>query len=140
NINRIVYIPFAVASDLKDTHFLDGIWIGYEGMEYLKIEDNIRSVLASVHGFNPKDPRAVFIWNAMKNVNQWEIITVALQVLLSFIGTLTLGIGGICPMNIMLVSVTQRTRAIGVGKNLGARPRDTLIYFPAEGPAVTFSG
>ena len=140
NINRIVYIPFSVAGDLKDTHYLDGIWIGYDGMEYDKIEGNIRSVLASVHGFNPKDPRAVFIWNAMKEVNNWEIIIACLEVLLAFIGTLTLGIGGIGLMNIMLVSVTQRTREIGVEKALGARRRDILQQFLAEALAITFSG
>jgi putative ABC transport system permease protein len=140
DINRIVYIPFSSAGDLKDTHFLDGIWVGYESMEYLRIEDNIRKVLAGVHGFNPKDPRAVFIWNAMKNVNNWEIITVALQVLLAFIGTLTLGIGGVGLMNIMLVSVTQRTREIGVEKALGARRRDILFQFLAEAMAITFAG
>src|SRR5579864_746727 len=140
NINRIVYIPFGTAGDVKDTHYLDGIWVGYESMEYDKIEGNIRSVLAGVHGFNPIDPRAVFIWNAMKNVNQWEIITVALQVLLAFIGTLTLGIGGVGLMNIMLVSVTQRTREIGVEKALGARRRDILLQFLAEALAITFAG
>jgi putative ABC transport system permease protein len=140
NINRIVYIPFSTAGDLKDTHYLDGIWVGYESMEYEKIEGNIRSVLAGVHGFNPKDPRAVFIWNAMKNVNQWEVITAALQVLLAFIGTLTLGIGGVGLMNIMLVSVTQRTREIGVEKALGARRRDILMQFLAEALAITFAG
>ncbi|HEY6307112.1 MAG TPA: ABC transporter permease [Candidatus Angelobacter sp.] len=140
DINRIVYIPFSVAGNLKDTHYLDGIWVGYESMEYEKIEDNIRKVLAGVHGFNPKDPRAVFIWNAMKNVNNWQIITVALQVLLAFIGTLTLGIGGVGLMNIMLVSVTQRTREIGVEKALGARRRDILVQFLAEALAITFAG
>ncbi len=140
DINRIVYIPFSAAGDLKDTHYLDGIWVGYESMEYEKIEDNIRKVLAGVHGFNPKDPRAVFIWNAMKNVNNWQIITVALQVLLAFIGTLTLGIGGVGLMNIMLVSVTQRTREIGVEKALGARRRDILFQFLAEALAITFAG
>jgi putative ABC transport system permease protein len=140
DINRIVYIPFSAAGDLKDTHYLDGMWVGYESMEYEKIEDNIRKVLAGVHGFNPKDPRAVFIWNAMKNVNNWQIITVALQVLLAFIGTLTLGIGGVGLMNIMLVSVTQRTREIGVEKALGARRRDILVQFLAEALAITFAG
>lgn len=140
NINQIIYIPFSTAGDLKDTHYLDGIWVGYESMEYEKIEGNIRDVLAGVHGFNPKDPRAVFIWNAMKNVNQWEIITVALQVLLAFIGTLTLGIGGVGLMNIMLVSVSQRTREIGVEKALGARRRDILLQFLAEALAITFAG
>jgi putative ABC transport system permease protein len=140
DINRIVYIPFSAAADLKDTHFLDGLWVGYESMEYLRIEDNIRKVLGSVHGFDPKDPRAVFVWNAMKNVNNWEIITVALQVLLAFIGTLTLGIGGVGLMNIMLVSVTQRTREIGVEKALGARRQDILFQFLAEAMAITFMG
>ena len=140
DINKIIYIPFSASGDLKDTHYLDGIWVGYEGTEYEKIENNLRSVLASVHGFNPKDQRAVFIWNAMKNVNNWEIITFALQVLLTFIGTLTLGIGGVGLMNIMLVSVTQRTREIGVEKALGARRRDILMQFLAEALAITFAG
>src|SRR5215467_7098949 len=140
NINKIVYIPFSTAGDLKDTHYLDGIWVGYEGTEYEKIEGNIRTALAALHGFNPKDPRAVFIWNAMKNVNNWQIITLCLQFLLMFIGTLTLGIGGVGLMNIMLVSVTQRTREIGVEKALGARRRDILFQFLAEALAITFAG
>src|SRR5438477_347158 len=140
NINQIIYIPFSTMSDLKDMRYLDGIWISYDGTEYEKIEGNIRSVLASYHGFNPKDPRAVFIWNTMKAVNNWQIITVALEVLLAFVGTLTLGIGGVGLMNIMLVSVTQRTREIGVEKALGARRRDILIQFLAEAMVITAVG
>ena len=90
--------------------------------------------------FNGKDPRAVFVWNTMKNLNNWQIITMALQVLLTIIGTLTLGIGGVGLMNIMLVSVTQRTREIGVEKALGARRRDILTQFLAEAMAITFAG
>jgi putative ABC transport system permease protein len=140
DINRAIYIPFSVMGDLKDTRYLDGIWVDYEGMEYEKIENNIRSVVAGVHGFDPKDHRAVFVFNAMKQVNTFEIITLALQVLLTFIGTLTLGIGGVGLMNIMLVSVTQRTREIGIEKALGARKRDILIQFMAEALAITFAG
>ncbi len=140
DINRIVYIPFSSAGGLKDTHYLDGMWIDYEGNEYEKIEDNIRATLAGIHSFNPKDQRAIFIWNAMKNVNNWDIVTICLQVLLTFIGTLTLGIGGVGLMNIMLVSVTQRTREIGVEKALGARRRDILFQFLSEALAITFAG
>ena len=140
NINRVVYIPFNVAGDLKDTHYLDAIWADYDGTEYEKLERNIRSVLASVHGFNPKDPRAVFIWNAQEESVMWSIVSICLEVLLAFIGTLTLGIGGVGLMNIMLVSVTQRTREIGVEKALGARRRDILLQFLAEALAITAAG
>ncbi|HEY7403935.1 MAG TPA: ABC transporter permease [Candidatus Angelobacter sp.] len=140
NVNKIAYIPFSVMSDIRDTRYLDGIWLDYEGLDYDKVEGNIRGVLGTSHGFNPKDPRAVFIWNTMKNLNNWQIITMALQVLLTFIGTLTLGIGGVGLMNIMLVSVTQRTREIGVEKALGARRRDILTQFLAEAMAITFAG
>jgi putative ABC transport system permease protein len=76
----------------------------------------------------------------MKQVEQFRIISLGLKVLLAFIGTLTLGIGGIGLMNIMLVSVTQRTREIGVEKALGARKRDILIQFLAEALAITAIG
>ena len=140
NINKVSYIPFSTMGDIRDTRYLDGIWMDYEGLEYDKVEGNIRTVLGTTHGFNPKDPRAVFVWNTMKNLNNWKIITMALQVLLTFIGTLTLGIGGVGLMNIMLVSVTQRTREIGVEKALGARRRDILTQFLAEAMAITFAG
>lgn len=140
NINRVVYIPFSVMSDLKDTQYLDGIWVDYESMQYEKIEDDIRRQLAVAHGFNPTDKRAVFIYNAMRKVNTFEIISLGLQVLLAFIGTLTLGIGGVGLMNIMLVSVTQRTREIGIEKALGARRRHILVQFLAEALAITFAG
>jgi putative ABC transport system permease protein len=140
NANAIVYIPFSTMGDIRDTRYLDGIWLDYDGLEYEKVEGNIRSVLGALHGFNGKDPRAVFVWNTMKNLNNWQIITMALQVLLTLIGTLTLGIGGVGLMNIMLVSVTQRTREIGVEKALGARRRDILTQFMAEAMAITFAG
>lgn len=140
DINKIIYMPFSTMSTMRDTRYLDGIWLDYDGMEYEKLEGNIRDVLGSFHGFNGKDPRAVFIWNTMKSVNNWQIITMALQVFLTLVGTATLAIGGVGLMNIMLVSVTQRTREIGVEKALGARRRDILLQFLAEAMAITFAG
>ena len=140
NINTQVYIPFSAMSDLKDTYYLNGIFLDYEGMEYEKVETQVRTVLATAHGFNPKDKRAVWVFNTMKDLKQFHIISAGLRVLLAFIGTLTLGIGGVGLMNIMLVSVTQRTREIGVEKALGARKRDILFQFLAEALAITFVG
>jgi putative ABC transport system permease protein len=140
NINRIVYIPFTTMSDLKDTHYLDTIWFNYEAGDYGRIEQSVRYILATQHRFNPIDRRAVLIVNLMDQVHLLEVITIGLKVLLGIIGTLTLGIGGIGLMNIMLVSVTQRTREIGVEKALGARRRHIFLQFLAEALTITFVG
>jgi putative ABC transport system permease protein len=140
DINRAVYVPFTSMSDLKDTHYLDSIWFNYETPEYDRLETSARTVLASEHKFDPTDRRAVRIFNLMEQVHQFEVITIGLKILLGFIGTLTLGIGGVGLMNIMLVSVTQRTREIGVEKALGARRRHILVQFLAEALTITFMG
>jgi putative ABC transport system permease protein len=140
NVNRFVYIPFTTMSDLKDTHYLDSVWFNYESNDYQRIERSVRYIMAAHHKFNPADRRALFVFNLMEQVHQLQLVTIGLKVLLAFIGTLTLGIGGVGLMNIMLVSVTQRTREIGVEKALGARRRHIFLQFLAEALAITFTG
>ncbi|MGA3101767.1 MAG: ABC transporter permease [Terracidiphilus sp.] len=139
DINRTVYIPFNTMSDLKDTTYLDGVWIGYNG-DYQKIEKTIRETLGAAHHFRPGDHDALHVANLRTQLHQFQILSIALQVLLSLVGALTLGIAGIGLMNIMLVSVQQRTREIGVEKALGARKRHILIQFLAEALAITGLG
>jgi putative ABC transport system permease protein len=140
DINRVVYVPFSTMSDLKSTHYLDTIWFNYQTPEYQKIEPAVRSILAGQHKFNESDREAVRVFNLQNQLHQFEIITLGLKILMGFIGTLTLGIGGVGLMNIMLVSVTQRTREIGVQKALGARRRYILLQFLAEALTITFIG
>jgi len=140
NINRVIYVPFTSMSDLKDTHYLDSVWFNYETNDYERIEQSVRYILGMQHKFNPSDRRALFVFNLMQQVHQFEVITLGLKILLAFIGTLTLGIGGVGLMNIMLVSVTQRTREIGVEKALGARRRHIFLQFLAEALTITFIG
>ena len=140
NINRALYVPFTTMADLKDTRYLDSVWFNYETMEYLRLEQSVRYTLGAQHQFNPADRRALVIFNLMEQVRQFEIITLGLKILLGFIGTLTLGIGGVGLMNIMLVSVTQRTREIGMEKSLGARSRDIFLQFLAEALTISFVG
>jgi putative ABC transport system permease protein len=140
DVNRAVYIPFTTMADLTDTRYLDSIWFTYESNDYMKLEQSVRYVMAIAHRFNPTDRRALVVFNLMEQVHQFEIISLGLKLLLAFIGTLTLGIGGVGLMNIMLVSVTQRTREIGVEKSLGARRRDIFLQFLAEALTITFLG
>jgi putative ABC transport system permease protein len=127
-------------SVLKDTHYLDTIWFTYQMPDYERLEPAVRTILATQHKFNQSDRQAVRVFNIMMQVHQFEIITMGLKVLMGFIGTLTLGIGGVGLMNIMLVSVTQRTREIGVQKALGAPRRYILFQFLAEALTITFIG
>jgi putative ABC transport system permease protein len=140
DINRVNFVPFTTMSDLKDTHYLDSVWFNYETTEYLRLEQAVRSVLGMQHQFDPADRRALVVFNLMEQVKQFEIIALGLKILLGFIGTLTLGIGGVGLMNIMLVSVTQRTREIGMEKSLGARSRDIFLQFLAEALTISFAG
>jgi len=140
DINRVVYIPFTTMNDLKSTHYLDTIWFTYDTPEFQKIEPAVRTILSEQHKFNQADREAVHVFNLMTQLHQFQIITLGLKVLMGFIGTLTLGIGGVGLMNIMLVSVTQRTREIGVLKALGAPRRHILAQFVAEALTITFIG
>ena len=140
DINRVIYVPFTTMSELKNTHYLDTIWFTYQTPEYQSLEQSVRTIMATQHKFNQTDRQAVEVFNLMTQVHQFEIITLGLKVLMGFIGTLTLGIGGVGLMNIMLVSVTQRTREIGVQKALGARRRYILMQFLAEALTITFIG
>jgi putative ABC transport system permease protein len=140
DINRTIYIPFSSMGDLKDTRYLDSIWFNYQTPEYERLEQAVRTILALPHKFNQSDHQAVRVFNLMMQVHQFEIITMGLKILMGFIGTLTLGIGGVGLMNIMLVSVTQRTREIGVQKALGAPRRYILVQFLAEALTITFIG
>ena len=79
SVNKVIYIPFTTMGDLKDTHYLDGIWLDYEGDEYEQVERQVRGVLAQQYNFKPDDKRAVFVFNMMKQLKQFQIITMGLQ-------------------------------------------------------------
>jgi putative ABC transport system permease protein len=140
DINRVVYIPYASTDTLKSIYYVGGIWLDFQGLDHAKLTQSIRESLALAHNFKSDDTRAVFVFDSMKQLDQFNIITLGLKILLGFIGTLTLAIGGIGLANIMLVSVTQRTREIGVEKALGARKRDIMFQFLAEAMVITAVG
>ncbi len=136
-----VFVPYTVVRQLFVQDYVDDFVVQTlnAGMRDRAITQ-VREVLAARHHFDPRDERAVVIRDSGQVEAMIGGITNGLRVILIFIGTLTLLIGGVGVMNIMLVSVTERTREIGVRKALGARRRHILLQFLFEGLAITFVG
>ncbi len=140
--NECVFIPLSTASLLREIkHPDDIVWMPANPMFRTQAVKDVRAVLARVHNFAPTDERALemIVFNEFMKII--DVMSAALQVLLGLIGALTLAIGGIGLANIMLVSVTQRTREIGILKSIGATRGAILFQFLAEAMAiVTFGG
>jgi putative ABC transport system permease protein len=99
-----------------------------------------RNVVGRRHHFEPRDNKATPEWDTVESGQMLKAFTIGLDALLGIIGALTLGVGGVGVMNIMLVSVTERTREIGLLKAIGARPRQILMQFLIEAMVLTFIG
>ena len=139
NINEHVYVPYSAMSDLVNTYYLTAVVMEYEG-DHAKVVKAVRESMGFHHNFDPKDQRAIFVFDVFADLLDLQVISTGIKILLGFIGLLTLGIGGVGLMNIMLVSVTQRTREIGVEKALGAHRWHILFQFLAEALVITAVG
>jgi putative ABC transport system permease protein len=97
----------------------------------------VRRSLARVRHFDPQDKDALFIWDTMDGAKQLANIFGVVTLFFGCVAIVTLCLGGIGVMNIMLVSVTERTREIGTRKAMGATKRDILRQFFAESAMLT---
>ena len=97
----------------------------------------VRNILGRVHHFDPKDKDAVFIWDTVESTRMISRIFEVMTIFFGVVAITTLCLGGIGVMNIMLVSVRERTREIGVRKAIGARDRDIMRQFFAESATLT---
>jgi putative ABC transport system permease protein len=127
------WIPYSAAGDLWDTRY--GAVLVFEPIAPQFEKRAMAQVLTAVatrQNFSPTDPKAFQMFGRDEFRPVIDGLTIGLQVLLTFIGTLTLGIGGVGVMNIMLVSVDERIREIGLRRALGARKRHIKLQFLAE--------
>ena len=97
----------------------------------------VRRAIARVRHFDPLDKDALFIWDTMDGAKQLAKIFGVVTLFFGCVAIVTLCLGGIGVMNIMLVSVTERTREIGTRKAMGATKRDILRQFFAESAMLT---
>jgi putative ABC transport system permease protein len=132
------WIPYASAADIWDTRFASVIVFSSVSPQFEpQAMMQVRTAIGKRQGFSPTDLRAIQMFGRQQFRPIVEGITVGLQVLLLFIGILTLGIGGVGVMNIMLVSVNERIREIGLRMAIGARRSHIRWQFLTEALVLT---
>jgi putative ABC transport system permease protein len=127
------WIPYSAAGDVWNTRYAAVMVFEPIAPQFeKKAMAQVLAAVATRQNFSPTDPKAFQMFGRDEFRPIIDALTIGLQVLLTFIGTLTLGIGGVGVMNIMLVSVDERIREIGLRRALGARKRHIKLQFLAE--------
>jgi putative ABC transport system permease protein len=146
--NARIFIPVETMRGLfrlKEQNSEDAIsFINYRPLapaQHLQAKQELHQIIARRHGFDPKLEESFEDWDTIENNQRVGKIFSAMDWFLGVVGVVTLGLGAIGIINIMLVSVTERTREIGLRKALGATHRAILTQFFVEGAFLTaFSG
>jgi putative ABC transport system permease protein len=136
-----IYVPYAtMVRDLppKDDNFHPGIvndivYVPSSLTGWKAARQQVLRVLGRNHQFDVDDKGAVYIWDTVESAELVDQIFISMTAFLGAIAVITLTLGGVGVLNIMLVSVTERTREIGLRKAIGARRRRIMADFLAEG-------
>src|SRR5262249_2815564 len=136
---RKIFIPFTPMSRLSRhtppavEHTVDRLLVAPWSLETHKdCVKQLRKTLARLHNFDPRDEEAASIWDTVKNAEANRMIIVGMEIFMGAVGIATLFLGGLSVMNVMLVSVRERTREIGVRMALGATRKSILRQFFVE--------
>lgn len=146
NYDEYIYVPVTTAQKLLlGIDHLNAITVRAVNEDAVnQLMENIRLILRETHNiYNPEGDLSKDDFKVMSQVEATDMmtqITAALTAFLSSVAAIALIVGGIGIMNIMLVSVTERTREIGLRKAVGARNKDILNQFLIESVSLTFLG
>jgi putative ABC transport system permease protein len=146
--NHRIFVPFDTMRNLFPLTAQNSenaiSFINYRPMKkelHVEAKNEVHAIIARRHGFDPALDDAFMDWDTIDGAIRVAKIFDAMDWFLGVVGLVTLGLGAIGIINIMLVSVTERTREIGLRKALGATHRNILTQFFIEGAFLTaFSG
>ncbi len=143
DLDTVILVPFTAARSVTGQRHLSFITLKTVGSSEIALED-VTALLRDRHDIdNPEnDPdKDDFIARTAEQVTAIVgSVTLGLTIFLSLVAAISLLVGGIGIMNIMLVTVTERTREIGLRKAVGAKKRDILLQFLLEAIALTLTG
>jgi len=143
SVDDRIFIPLTVARDVSGQRYMNIITMQATGSFDVALDD-VKTLLRRRHGItNPKDDpkKDNFIVHTSEQASQiLGSVTLGLTLFITTIAAISLLVGGIGIMNIMLVSVTERTQEIGLRKALGSRKRDILLQFLFESVMLTVIG
>ena len=141
NMDRVVFVPVTTLMEQLNTDYLFRIFLKIKGVPMSQAKDQIQVILRETHSLN--NPEGDLTKDDFHLMTQEDAaaragaIGTILQVLLTSIAAISLVVGGVGIMNIMYVTVTERTREIGLRKAVGAKPGDVLLQFLVEAVVLT---
>lgn len=143
NMDEMVLVPYSTAQKylLGIKHFNDGITVQVESEDLVPgIVQEIEYRLRDLHGITDPAKDDFYIMTQEDAMDSIGMVTSILTALLGSVAAISLVVGGIGIMNIMLVSVTERTREIGLRKAVGATTNDIMLQFVLESIILTVVG
>lgn len=130
------FVPYTLLTWPNDYFY----YLHVYAKEDVNLDEFFDQLIAYVANYKGREPEDMYLQTAMEEMTSVDTVMGGLSAAVGGIAAISLLVGGIGIMNIMLVSVTERTREIGIRKSLGAKTRDILVQFLTESAILSACG